>query len=1182
MAVNVSTLADEDAEARRLIGSDLDHSFLVEAAAGTGKTTMLVRRLVAVLEAGRADVDGIVAVTFTRKAAGELKLRLRQALDERRAALDEAGARQRLERAIARLEEAHIGTIHAFCAEILRLHPVEAGVDPSFGELDEAAGRSRFEHAFNAWATQRLADPPEGLRRALARLAGQRTEGRSSPLDRLRDAGFRLVDWRDFPAPWQRPAWDRRAGIDVLLVEIGDLAQWLAPSSNPRDPLRRALEPVARLWSWLRTSARARGWQLDPRDATASRHNCGQRAARDDDALEARLVRLLFELRRNRGIRGRGRWFAPDLERSEVVAARDRLLVALAAFQASADADLAACLKRELDEVVAGYEEAKKARGRLDFLDLLLRTRDLVRDHADVRRTLQQRYSHLFVDELQDTDPLQAEILLLLAADNPETSDWRQARPAAGKLFGVGDPKQSIYRFRRADVLLYQDLKDRLRARGVRLIYLARSFRSQESLQQAVNAAFAPRMLGDRETGQAEYVPLLPGRGGGQPERAQPTLVTIPVPRPYGRYGIDRRQIEASLPEAIAGWIHWLIEHSGWTIEEPGSGRQVAIRPRHIALLFRRFAASWGNDAGQPYVRALEARGVAHLLVSDRSFFDRAEIATLRAALTAIEWPDDELSVFATLRGALFAIPDSALLRYRLQGGRLDPFAHAAASGEANGDALAFAPIHEALAMLATLHEERNRVAVAETIRRLLDATRAHAGLALRPAGKQVLANVARLADMARSFEQRGGLSFRGFVEALADAAESPGSTPTPTPVEAEADGVRMMTVHAAKGLEFPVVVLADLTTRLVREQPQSFMDPARGLYAQRLLRFAPQELLDHATTEQARDAAESERLAYVATTRARDLLAAPGLGDDPYKGGWLAALDGILYPSPKARRAASPAPGCPAFGAHSVLDWPDVSGGDRQRSVQPGLHQTTSGVSVVWWDPALLAPQMGRRRGLRHEALLADGPGAEAAAQCHRDWQQTQRAARARGTRPSLRTCSVSEAPAPVALEPVEVAIESTERSPGRPGGERFGTLVHALLRAVELRAAHDTIADLARLHGRIFQAPANEIQAASLAVTRALEHPLLERAAAAAEVRRETPFVIEADDVLIEGVIDLAFREDDGSDADGGAWIVVDFKTDHNLDGALARYRKQLAWYLVAVEKLTGKPAKGVLLAV
>ena len=258
----------------------------------------------------------------------------------------------------------------------------------------------------------------------------------------------------------------------------------------------------------------------------------------------------------------------------------------LDAFIAASDADLAPLLHEELQAAVADYEDLKAKAGRLDFLDLLIKARDLIRDNESVRAELQQRFTHYFVDEFQDTDPLQAEILLLLAADDPRETDWRTARPIPGKLFLVGDPKQSIYRFRRADVALYEEVKESLLAVGAELLHLTTSFRAPPSIQSFVNAAFAPAMAASPDGSQAAYVPLaaLAARrsSGGRP--SSPCRFRAP----YGDYGkIVNWRIEESLPDAVGAFIDWLVNESGWTVEE--DGKPVPIRPRHVCILFRRF-----------------------------------------------------------------------------------------------------------------------------------------------------------------------------------------------------------------------------------------------------------------------------------------------------------------------------------------------------------------------------------------------------------------------------------------------------------------------------------------------------------------------------------------------------------------------------------------------------------------
>ena len=214
-------------------------------------------------------------------------------------------------------------------------------------------------------------------------------------------------------------------------------------------------------------------------------------------------------------------------------------------------------------------------------------------------------------------------------------------------------------------------MKALLRERGAAVVELTSSFRAVPALQRLVNAAFAPRLVDDRVALQAGYVPLAAYRD----ERAgQPSAVVLPVPRPYGRWGFTKTAIEESLPDAVAAFVHWLVKESGWRVtERDRPGEEIPVAARHVCLLFRRFT-QWGTDVTQPYVEALEARDIPHMLVGGKSFHQREEVESLRTALTAIEWPDDELAVYGALRGPLFAVGDEALLEYRARIGRLRPF----------------------------------------------------------------------------------------------------------------------------------------------------------------------------------------------------------------------------------------------------------------------------------------------------------------------------------------------------------------------------------------------------------------------------------------------------------------------------------------------------------------------------
>src|SRR5947207_5843002 len=349
-----------DAEARAAIATALDDTLIVEAAAGTGKTTEMVTRIVRTVATGRATMDEIVAVTFTEKAAGELKLRLREALEadaERSRSAEERPAadgsdrtrtnreaeRGRLEEALKTLEEAHVNTIHGFCAELLRERPVEARVDPLFDVLTDIQAARLYERAFNGWLQTALADPPEGIRRALRRTSGPWVGGfDAGPIDRLRDAGRTLAELRDFAHPWSRRPFDRTGRLDALIEKLHALTA-LSCAGPASDNLYKSLDGVRRL---------SRQIQLE--------QSLGQR---DLDGWESRLIDLAHDHGLAKTRKGYGARYG-NASRTQALAARDEFYAGLLQFRADADADLAATLQQELAPTIACYQVLKDQIGR--------------------------------------------------------------------------------------------------------------------------------------------------------------------------------------------------------------------------------------------------------------------------------------------------------------------------------------------------------------------------------------------------------------------------------------------------------------------------------------------------------------------------------------------------------------------------------------------------------------------------------------------------------------------------------------------------------------------------------------------------------------------------------------------------------------------------------------------------
>ncbi len=923
-----------DLAERERIRRDHDTTLIVEAAAGTGKTTSVVSRVVEMVAADTARIGQIAAITFTEKAAGELRLRIRQGLESRIEDEEKdpgAGARRgRLEVALSQLEEASIGTIHAFCATVLRERPIEAGVDPDFQILTDADQRAFFERVFRRFVDRQLENPGPGIARLLRRSRNPAV----SPLEVLREAGRRLLDYRPFEAAWKRRSWDAGAAVEDLVEKPGGSGDEEIPSLFMIEKLYRSLpkDPPGTRPNWLVRSMVAAadlGREIRVRDASSGR---------DVDWLEQALAELKvpgYSGRTPSGFRHARKW-------------RDAFRARLLAFQQESNADLAALLREDLRGLIEDYEAAKQKAGMLDFDDLLLRTQGLLRDHAEVREELGGRFRHIVVDEYQDTDPMQTEIVLLLTAPEPPGGDWRTAIPVPGSLCLVGDPKQSIYRFRRADVAHYLEVKERLLANGAAEIRLSTNFRSVPAICDFVNRVMKPVFEEAPGLGglarQVDYVPLHPSR---EPIRESVPLAAIPLAHaPYAR------QLEKQEPKAVADFVGGLLD-SGFRVSQADKEGTRPVEPSDICLLFRRFR-TYGRLVPQPYADALRDLGIPHSLAAVQTYIGSAELSFLRAALTAIEFPDDELSVYATLRGPLFAIPDQDLFLFRERhpkirlrpararllelddeaaprSGTIDrttertgdrtgdrtPDRTGDRTGDRAPDPAMDRAIRDGLAFLYRLHRRRTHQPIAVTLQQLLGRNRAETGFAFWNAPDQVLSNLRRLAEAARAFEAGGGLSFRAFVEQLAAAAENPDAGSAHA-IDEDVSGVRIMTTHTAKGLEFPVVILCDGAFQR-HGRASRVVNAERRLYACDLgAGIVPWDLIEGAPAEEAEDLAELDRLLYVSLTRARDLVAAPVAEGDFPRDSLLAPVAAALKPlrgrggiTPRVAEAGQPsAPG--------------------------------------------------------------------------------------------------------------------------------------------------------------------------------------------------------------------------------------------------------------------------------
>jgi ATP-dependent helicase/nuclease subunit A len=517
-----------------------DRSQFIEASAGTGKTSRLIGEIVGCVSR-EVPLREIVAVTFTHAAAGEMKLRLREELGK-------------ANQPAADLELAFIGTIHSFCARLLRERPVEGGVDRRFTELDEQGAASVFAGVFRRWVENRLSKPNPVLRRVLTRLTWRDDEEGRDPLAAIREAAWTIIQWRDHPKPWARPeGFDRTSRLDAIIDAAGTIADMLP---NKKDDIVWSLAAVTEFARRARRALRA--------------------GVRDDDLFEADAIAILPSTQFYK--KGSG-YLAKGVSRDTVDGLWQQLAFNIKKFKLAAEADLVSMLRDELWELVDLYQNAKVRAGQVDFNDLLFGAQRLLQND-EARAYFQGRFSRLFVDEFQDTDPVQAEILLLLTGNDPAVRNWREAVPVEGKLFVVGDPKQSIYSFRRADVERYKIVKSSLIGAGVKEDRLRLCRRTIKPIIDFVNAAFAPLM-------GADYLPL---SGEREAIEGQPSVIALPIPYPYGTRNFSVGAIRKSAPQAVGAFVAWLVNESknqGWRVIEPETNAPVPIEARHICILFR-------------------------------------------------------------------------------------------------------------------------------------------------------------------------------------------------------------------------------------------------------------------------------------------------------------------------------------------------------------------------------------------------------------------------------------------------------------------------------------------------------------------------------------------------------------------------------------------------------------------
>lgn len=1062
-------------DAQRAAVTGRQPTIAVTAGAGSGKTLALVGRFLALLEAG-LPLRSLVAITFTDKAAREMRNRVRAAITDWLGQVPDAD-RQLWAEAFSAMDAARISTIHGLCAQILRAHPAEAGLDPAFEVMEEGRSAVSQARAVEESLASAATEPalaglfslyPEGqLRRLLADLLANRLDAEQAFARTPGPGGSPLDRWAAVLAGW----FDERLAAPAWQDPLETLAALQARS--PDDKLELARQSVLAHWREARQALAAGDW----------------------DGLFAALPALRAAIATGGQ---KGNWAAADLDaaRAAMSALRTYFDEALSGL-----IDKNKPLRWSLDEQAAGvlplvrrlferardrYRDFKNETRSLDFDDLEERTAGLLTGNDAVRARWQAEVRAILVDEFQDTNHRQRAIVYALAGFGE--GDGNPAAPPAS-LFVVGDAKQSIYRFRGADVAVFRQVQADVRVAGGALIDFDLTFRAHRPLVEIVNALLAPLMPAADDPARPFDVPFSP--------------LTAHRPAPAGKTGAPHLEFHLGLGDDLGQGRQAAAAALARRLHELQRAGQIDWQ--EVALLFRA-STTFGI-----YEDALEAAGIPYVTVAGRGFYDRPEVRDLLNALAAISDPGDDLAVAGLLRSPAIGLSDPALyLLRRDESGARRPFWPALQS-----EAVAALPEAErgraefARRLIGDLHRQVGRVPVAQLLKTFLDATQYRAALGLVPGGERLRRNVDKLLADAHRSELVSVAEFLVYIAALRDVAARESEAPT------EAGGaVQLMTIHKAKGLEFPLVVLADAGAYGGHARGAPFyLDPELGLALDLSDGEAwPATARLAAWRDAAEAAAEEQRLLYVAATRAREKLIVSGAAklstarSNPGRlllGGALKQLAGVVglseveLPTPPAEPLPLPLDwgGDPALVACTLYPWASPAPGPAPGSDEPAPLDLASA-------PDLLAPLAAVPSFSQDEKTLerdADPP--------RRVWRVVPK--RAGGV------------PAWVVGSLTHTALRRW-RFPDEAGFDEF-------LRPYALEAG---LADPASVEAALKQA-------ADL-LRRFQATPLYEELAAA-ERHHEVPFALTVDGQRSSGVIDLLYRS-----APEAPWTIVEFKTD------------------------------------
>ncbi len=825
-----------DQPVRDNIVSVLDENFLIEAGAGTGKTTALIGRMLALIKQGKCTSDSLAAITFTRKAAAELRSRFQVKLQDE-ARTSKGVEQQRLRSALQSIEQCFIGTIHSFCARLLRERPVEAGVDLSFTELDDESDKKFRSQTWDGYVALLY-------------------EKRSRLLEQLNEVGL--------------PVGQLRSAF-LTITNYPDVDEWPCETSNPPDAkvfiqcLQDYISHIDEISSAFPQDTGS--------DELMLQYKKLSRLARAADFRQHKDVIALLKLCKTVKVTQKN-W--PDGQQQGKTE-KERWQAFCERYQPLLDQYLGyrySIVLSVLRPAVNLYEETKRQQGVLNFQDLLLYTACMLRNSQTARRYFQTRITHLLVDEFQDTDPIQAEVMMLLTGDDLDEVDWTKCRPAPGSLFVVGDPKQSIYRFRRADIQVYNQVKAIIQRHGGRVSALTTNFRTDGPILKFVNEVFQSKFPKTATPQSPEYIALegpVP-EDMDTPAHVYSLSISEDCKTTDEMVADDADRIAAIIAAQIAGG-------------RPANGFMIVTFKKHHM---------------SAYAQALQQRGVPYQVTGGGVLADNQANQWLALCLKAAIQPNNPIALAALLRSGLFGFSDPELYAFQQAGGVFQYQRYIPP-----GDAQQKKAFEAVFAKLKHYADSFNSFPLVVALQRMADDLGLFAWCSAQPESNFLSGGLAKLIESIR-VKQNEWTSLDeclDYVDAVlaGDAAlDGVEAKPPSDP------GVRIMNLHKVKGLEAPTIFLADPNGKS-SHAPSVHIQRSDGAVKGYFVVEEPSPFGYHQTTlaqpetwqefqeiERQFLDAEFYRLLYVAATRAKHQLIISKRVKGPHWNPWRELVDNL------------------------------------------------------------------------------------------------------------------------------------------------------------------------------------------------------------------------------------------------------------------------------------------------